>query len=298
MTAMPHFDWHRPTTLAEAHRLLLDTPPGPNGASLIAGGTDLVPKMRAGARMPSRVVSLGGITELSHVEYSPERGLTIGATARISEVGALPPVREHYFALERACAQMATPQVRNMGTVVGNLANGSPCADTAAPLLVLDAVVEIASPSGRRMLPIAEFHRGPGHVALEPGEIAVALHLPPPRAGSASAYLRHSARSLVDMSAVGVAGRLLCDPDGTVVEARLAISAVAPTPRRCPEAEALLLGTRPDAARIRAAAETCAAAARPIDDVRASASYRRHMVRVLAQRVLAVLLSNHSGGQA
>jgi carbon-monoxide dehydrogenase medium subunit len=201
-------------------------------------------------------------------------------------VGAQPEVRDHYPGLAHACSVMATTQVRNMGTVTGNLANAAPSADTAAPLLVYEAALRLVGPEGRRSVPIGEFFTGPGQTVLAPGEIIEAVEVPglPPTSGSS--YRRLSARSKVDIGAVGVAGLVGLDGDGRIEVCRLALAAVAPTPIRCPEAEAMLAGQSPEADRLDQAAEAAMAASRPIDDVRASAAFRRHTVKVLARRVL------------
>jgi carbon-monoxide dehydrogenase medium subunit len=132
-------------------------------------------------------------------------------------------------------------------------------------------------------------------VDIRSGELVESIHVPPPQDRTGSAYLRLSARSKVDMAAVGVAARLVLDEGGAVSTARLALTAVAPTPLRCPEAEKLLVGNAPDTDLFVRCAESCARAAKPIDDVRASAAYRRSLVYVLAKRVLAACVETIEG---
>jgi len=294
MSLVPHFSHHRPTGLEPALALLAEHG---EAARVIAGGTDLLPKLRAGRLTPAHLVSIGRIPELQRLDFDDRTGLVIGAGVRIDDVARTAVVRERYPALAHACSVMATVQVRNMGTVAGNLANGSPCADTASPLLVYGAEVEIARRGGRRRVPLEAFHRGPAEVDVGPGELVVAIHVPPPPMGSGSAYQRLSARSRVDMAAAGVAGLVVLDEAGSrIALARLALTAVAPTPLRVPDAEADLAGAAPTAENLARAAEQCMAAARPIDDVRASAAWRRHVIGVLARRVLEVCVASAGGG--
>lgn len=291
---LPAFRHHRPAGLPELLELLERHG---REAKVLAGGTDLVPKLRGGKISVAHLVSINGVEELARIEYDDAGGLVIGAGARIADVGAHRDVQKRYPALAHACSVMATNQVRNMGTVAGNLANGSPCADTGSPLLCYDASLLLASTKGRRKLPLSDFFKGPGLVDIRKGEILESIHVPPPRERTQSAYLRLSARSRVDMAAVGVAACLVRDGDGKVTTARLALTAVAPTHLRCPEAEDLLVGRTPDAGLFERCAAACAKTARPIDDVRASAAYRRSLVAVLATRVLAACVES-GGGRA
>jgi carbon-monoxide dehydrogenase medium subunit len=294
VSLVPHFAYHRPDRLDAALGLLAEHG---DAARVIAGGTDLVPKLRAGRLSPAHLVSIGRIAELGQVTFAEPEGLVIGAGARIDEVARMDSVQDRYPALARACSVMATVQVRNMGTVAGNLANGSPCADTASPLLVYGAEVEIARVGGRRRLPLRDFYRDAGEVDLESGELVVAIHVPVPPEGSGSAYQRISARSRVDMAAAGVAGLLVLGEGGSRIDrARLALTAVAPTPLPVPTAESVLTGQSPTPEVLARAAGECAAAARPIDDVRASAAYRRHVIGVLARRVLEACVARAGGG--
>ncbi len=293
--AMPHFEVHQPKSLEEVLDLM-----GRHRSSmkLLCGGTDLLIKMRAGAQSPEHVISLNRVVGLKTISYAPGDGLVIGGAARISQVGQNPEVRRLYPGLAHACSVMATVQIRNMGTVAGNIVNAAPSADTAAPLLAYGASVVAVERGGRRQIKLTDFFTGPGLTVLEPGEMVEAIRVPDPPDRTGSCYLRLSARSKVDIAAVGVAGFLNLDLDGKVIRCRLALGSVAPTPVRCPEAEALLEGQTPDEKLIAQAAAACVRASRPIDDIRATAAYRRAMVQVLAQRVLAQCLATAKGGSA
>ncbi|MFH1033408.1 MAG: xanthine dehydrogenase family protein subunit M [Pseudomonadota bacterium] len=293
--ALSHFALHQPSSLEEAFDLL-ETHRA--SVKLLAGGTDLVPKLKVGALRVEHLVSLRRVAALEGVVFQAGQGLTIGGGARLCDVAALTEVKELYPGLAHACSVMATTQIRNMGTVAGNLANAAPSADTAAPLLAYDASLTVVSRAGSRALPLVQFFAGPGLSVLEPGEIIAAINLPTPAKASGSAYQRLSARSKVDICAVGVAGLMALDGQGRVAKCRLALAAVAPTPLRCLEAEAMLVGQSPTDELLDQAAANAAAACRPIDDMRASAAYRRQMVGVLARRVLASSLALAQGGAA
>lgn len=281
--AMPHFTVHQPKGLEEALDLLSRHR---SGVKLLAGGTDLLMKMRQAGLQAEHLVSLNRIEGLRTISFRDGDGLVIGGAARLADVGRHPEVVAHYPALAHACSVMATPQIRNMGTVAGNLVNAAPSADTAAPLLAYGASLVAVERGGRRQIKLRDFFQGPGLSVLEPLEIVEAIRVPAPPDRCGSAYERLSARSLVDIAAVGVAGFLNLDLEGRVIRCRLALSAVAPTPVRCPEAEQMLEGQAPDEALLMRAGASCVRSCRPIDDVRASAAFRRAMVQVLAQRVL------------
>lgn len=291
--AIPHFEHYQPQTLEEALDLVSRFR---TSVKLIAGGTDLVPRMRAGVVEARQVVSLNRVAGLNRVNYADEDGLIIGATARISDVGAHPDVIANYPGLAYACQVMATTQIRNMGTVVGNLANAAPSADTAAPLLAYGASVVLVERGGRRQVDLTDFFTGPGMTVAEPMEIIEAIRVPAPPLRTGSSYMRISARSRVDIAAVGVAACLNLDMGGRIIGARLALSAVAPTPVRAAEAEKLLMDQPPEPDILARAGAACVRAAKPIDDVRASAGYRRLMVQVLSQRALAEAAQRVQGG--
>ena len=277
------FEVHQPESMEQALDLLSLHR---TSVKVLAGGTDLVPGLKAGAIKFSHLVSVNRVAGLRSISFTHADGLVIGAGARISEVGEHPEVQEFYPALAHACQVMATPQIRNMGTVVGNLANSSPSADTAAPLLAHGASLVLVERGGRRQVRLEDFFTGPRANVMEPIEIIEAIRVPAPPQRTGAAYERISARSKVDIAAVGVAGCLTISLEKKIIGARLALNSVAPTPVRCPEAEEMLLKQAPDGNLFTRAAVACVRACRPIDDMRATANYRRKMVQVLAQRVL------------
>ncbi|MCB2188694.1 MAG: xanthine dehydrogenase family protein subunit M [Deltaproteobacteria bacterium] len=292
--ATPLFEHYQPRSLEEALDLL-----GMYRSSvkLFAGGTDLVPKIRAGVVKARHIVSLNRVPGLAGISFMEDDGLVIGATTKISAVADHPAVQERYPALAHACSVMATPQIRNMGTVTGNLVNAAPSADTALPLLVYGANLVLVERGGRRRERLEEFFTGPGCCSLEPVEMVEAIRVPSPPERSGSCHMRLSARSQVDIAAVGVAGMLCLDMAGRIITARIALGSVAPTPLRAREAEDMLVGQMPEPKLLARAAAGCVRVSRPIDDVRATAAYRRAMVHVLAQRVLERCLVLAQGGE-
>ena len=273
----------RPRTLDDALALLAATP----GCQLLAGGTDVFPA-RAGAevwlnRDDRPLLDLSGIASLHGISETPA-GWRIGALASWAQLCAtpLPPA---FDGLKQAARQVGGAQVQNRGTIIGNLCNASPAADGAPPLLTLDAQVELTGPAGPRVLPLAAFLQGNRRTALAPGEIATALQIPAPPPGARAGFLKLGARSHLVISIAMVAGVVSVEA-GLVRHARLAVGACSATAQRLPLAEAALLNAPPDPARL---LPQHLAALAPIDDVRASAAYRRHAALVLLQRLVETL---------
>jgi CO/xanthine dehydrogenase FAD-binding subunit len=211
--------------------------------------------------------------------------LTIGATARISEVISHQDVLKYYPALAYAGQVMANVQVRNMGTITGNLCNAAPSADNAPPLIAMGAVVTLASLKGERSLPLDQFFKGPGLTAIEHGEIMTSIHVPPPPPQSGASYKRISARCGVDIAAVCVGVMAVFDGD-TCKEAGVVLGAVAPIPMRATKTEALVQGKAWTNELIQEAGKQAEEESKPISDVRASAEWRKQMVNVLTRRAL------------
>lgn len=281
--SLARFAYLAPRSLSEAIALLAARK---GNVCVLAGGTDLLPKLGKGSVKTGAVVSLRHVAELREVAFDPERGLTIGATARLNELIAHDVVRRLYPAMAHAASQSATVQIRNMATVAGNICNASPCADNVPTLIARGARIELASQRGSRTLDLEKFFVGPGQTALQADELLVRIHVPPPPAKSGTSYHCISARSKVDISAVSVAAHLACE-DGTIREARIILGAVGPTPLRARKAEALLAGQPLTEALLAAAGAAAAEESHPINDVRASASWRRRMVEALAKRAIA-----------
>jgi carbon-monoxide dehydrogenase medium subunit len=252
-------------------------------ARVLAGGTDLLAQMKSGARRPAVIVDLKRIDELMQVREA-DGALAIGAAAPAAELREHPVLKRWFPGLAEAVALIGSEQIQGRASLGGNLCNASPAADTTPALLVNEAVLEIAGPGGRRRLPVAELCTAPGRTSLREGELVTKILLAAPPARSADAYLRLIPRSEMDIAVVGAAVRIALAPDGSCSAAHVALGAVAPTAIRVPEAEAALAGSRCDAAALARMALAVRAAARPIDDKRGTAAYRRQVIGVLARR--------------
>ncbi len=280
---MKPFEYFAPETVGEACEILA-THDG--SARVVAGGTDLLLKMKAGKLAPKVVVNIKRLPDLRGIA-TLQSLISIGALTTLEQLRLSPLIREHYPALAAAAATMASAQIRNLATLGGNLCNAAPSADLAPILMALEAVVRIVGPDGERRAPLEEFFTGPGATALSRGELLVAVEVPPP-VGPAL-YLKHAPRECMDIAVVGV-GLAVRLADGRCELARVALGAVAPTPMRARRAEAELASGPPTPERIDRAARIAAEECQPIDDVRGSAWYRRRMVEVLTRRGLSALL--------
>ncbi len=257
--------------------------------TILAGGTDLMPQTHAGRVTLKRgLLNVRRVPELRRVERA-EGAVRIGALCTITELMRDPLVREHFGLLADACDHFASDQLRNAATIGGNVCNASPAGDTLVPLLALDAEVELASkPDGRvetRRVPLADFFTGPGRTARAPNELLCAIRLPLPPPGFVGRFFKFGTRPALDISAISIAiggvrsGRAL-------THARVAYGAVAPVPLRARRTEAALEGVPLDAAAIDRVAATARDEVRPIDDVRASAWYRKELVFNMTRRIL------------
>jgi CO/xanthine dehydrogenase FAD-binding subunit len=291
MTTRSYF---QPETVEEAIGILAEHG---EQADVVAGGTDVVVGDRSGKRpLRNTLVAIHDVYELRGIGERPDGGLHLRALVSHGELEVSPLVRERWTALSDAAALVGSPATRHAGTLGGNLANASPAMEAGSPLLVFDGVVELVSRRGRRDLPLAEFLQGPGETACASDELVIGVALPPlPGGRVGSAYLRLEYRQAMEIAVVGAAVLLALDDADRVSEARLALTAVAPVCLRVHAAEEMLRGAEPNAELFAAAAAEAAAASKPIDDVRASASYRRAMVAVIARRALEQALSRAKG---
>jgi len=279
------FDYIIPRNMEEASALLAA---GNGSVRALQGGTDLIIRIRGGFVRPERVVDLKGLPGMRDIRLSADGWLVIGAACTMNQVALHPLICERYDVLAAGANSVASYQLRNRATVGGNLGNASPAADTAPALLCLDAVVEVYGPDGLRRIPINEFFTGPGRTAMQRGEFLTSVHLPPPDGPSHGIYNKLGRTKIGDISMVSVAVNRRASAGGPAW--RIAIGAAGPTPLRAPEAEASLAqDASPEG--VARAAELVSAAARPIDDIRGSAAYRRAMARVLARRGIESVLA-------
>ncbi len=280
--SLPRFEYAAPRSVDEACRLLDEAG---EGGRLMAGGTDLLIRLSLGTMRASKLIGLRTVEGLDGLTFDRDKGLTIGAMALLSDIERDIAIREHYPAIAEAALETATVQIRNMATLVGNICNASPCADNAQVPMALGADVALASSDGDRRVLLDDFFIGPGQTVIEAGEIVTEIHVPRPKEGTGAAYKNIGARSRVDITSVSVAAVITVKGD-RIEEARIVLGGVAPTPIRVPRGEAILVGANLDDAVLAQAAAQAVAACKPIDDVRATADYRRRMVGVLTQRAV------------
>jgi carbon-monoxide dehydrogenase medium subunit len=278
------FDYAAPRSVDEAVSLLAERG---DGARVLAGGTDIIVQVREGRRRVALLVDIKGIPEANQLAYDPATGLVIGAAVPCYKIYGDAAIAAAYPGLIDAVSLVGGIQIQGRATVGGNLCNASPAADTIPALIVHEAVCLIAGPSGRREVPAEQFCTGPGRTVLQPGELLVALQLPPPQPNFGAAYLRFIPRNEMDIAVVGVGASVILDAErNAFVAARIALGAVAPTPLLVDTAAAALVGQPISDEALQRAAEAAQAAARPIDDMRGTAAYRRHLVGVLTRRAL------------
>jgi CO/xanthine dehydrogenase FAD-binding subunit len=271
-----------PQTLTEALETLGKQP---GGVQIIAGGTDLIPRMRARMVEPSLLVDMR-LLGLEGIQIIGDR-IRIGASTTHTGVLESALLAEHCPAIVIAARDIAGPPVRNRGTVGGNLVNASPAADLAPPLLVHDAVVVMAKADAEREVPLAEFFTGPGSTVLQPDELLKEILIPTLQPNTTSTFIKLGKRKAMAIAVISVAARLTLNAAGEISQARIALGSVAPTPIRALEAEALLEGQMPSAELFAEAGQTASTDASPISDLRASGEYREKMVAVLTRRALA-----------
>ncbi len=281
---LPKFEHHAPATVAEALDLLARSG---SRARVFAGGTDLFPAMKKREQTPEHLISLKGIAGLKGMSLD-EKGIRIGALATLGEIEISPLVRQHLPILGNAVRVMASPQIRTLGTIGGNICSALPSADTVPPLIALQASVKLLGVGSERSVPVEDFFTGPKESVLRADEILAEIIIPRPPAHSGGVYIKLMRRNAMELALVGVAAYLNLDESLKMCEAaRIALGAVAPTPIRAPEAEAMLVRGEINKTRAAAAAQEAAKICRPRSgSIRASVEYRRSMVEVLTKRAI------------
>jgi carbon-monoxide dehydrogenase medium subunit len=281
---LPYFDYVAAKSLKEASEL---ASAGAEHCALIAGGTDVICALKEYAlKGIETIVDLKTIPGLATLEYDEAAGLTIGAAVKLYDIHTSALVRGKIPALADAAHYVASLQIRRKATLVGNICNASPSADTASILLAMEAKVKTWTPSGGRVIPIGEFFTGVKRTCLAKGEIVTEVVVPPLKSGEGSAYFKHAVRKAMDLAIIGVAAWVRMD-GRKVADCRIALGGVATTPMRAPAAERELKGREISAEILEKAGAAAAGECRPISDVRASAEYRADMIRVFTKRAVA-----------
>lgn len=292
---MRDFDYFEPTTLADASRLLKRFK---GEARVLAGGTDLVPRMQRGLVRPKALVNLRKVPGLKDIKYKKGKGLTIGPLVTFSELIDDRVVGKWYPALTDTFCRIATPQVRNIATLAGNLSNAAPSADSAPILMAMDAKVTLYCPRGRtRTVKLEDFFTGPGCVVCRPGEILRSVTVPQPKARTGLSYIKHKTREALEIAVVGVAAmvRLSRKRPVTVEDARIIVGACAPVPLRVPKAEAHLIGEQVVPEAVLMASREASERITPITDVRGSIEYRKDMTEARTKEALVEAIRQVTG---
>ena len=280
---LPRLEYLAPKSLKETLSLLSQY--GVR-AKVFAGGTDLVPKLkRREFGTPEYLIDLKNIPDWDYINYSLESGLKIGPLASIRSIENSPVIKEKFNVLAEAARSMASVQIRNRGTIAGNICNAVPSADSAPALLTLDARLKLVSTKGERTVNINDFFTGPSTTVLKADEILTEIQIPSQPASAGGKYLKLTPRSAMDLAIVGVAIQILADC-GTCNEIRIALGAVSPTPMRAKKAENFLKGQGLTPDLIGKTAEIAGTECSPITDHRASKEYRCEMVKVLTKRAI------------
>ncbi len=304
---LPRFDVLQPDTIKEACVLLKQY--GPQGAAVLAGGTDILVDIRipiipehlprckgcdpktgkpqkAVEHPPEYMIALSHIPELQGIEALQDGRIAIGAMTCIAAICDSKLIQENLQALAEGCDSLGSPLVRNRGTIGGNICNARPAADALLPSVALGAQLEICSIKGTRTIPIEDFVTGPGRTTLAEGEILTQIIFPkaPPQTGSSFTKLAN--RKALEISVVNAAAKVTIGDDGKISDARITLGAVAPKPILIPKAAKSLIGNRPSSELFEKVGEIAATECKPITDHRGSKTYRVDMVKVLVKRVL------------
>jgi len=274
---LKEFEYLKPDSIEETISILSQYG---QKAQILNGGTDLIVGMRDRIIQPEYLVDIKAIPQLNRITYNKQDGLNIGATVTLNEISNSKIVQTNYPILAEACKTVGSYQVRNRATLAGNICNASPAADTAPPLLVLEAKVNIISLVGEKMIPINQFFTGVKKNVLKKGEFVTSVTVPPIKDKWTGVYLKQGRKKDVDLATVGVA--VVCIRD----EVRIALGAVAPVPIRAFKTEELLKGKAIDEPLLEKIVKSALAEVSPISDIRSSKEYREEIIKVLIRRAI------------
>lgn len=281
--ALPKFDYIAVSCLKDAAKLAEEKG---DKALIMAGGTDVILLIKGNAfKDLDTVIDIKKIPNLDQLEFIQGKGMKIGALTKLFDIQSSEIVKENMPAVADAAHYVASAQIRRKGTMVGNICNASPSADTASILMAMNATVNVFSGGGERQIPIDEFFIGVKKTALKKGEIVTSLEIPELKKGEGSAYFKHSVRKAMDLAIIGVAAWIKTDGK-KITDCRIAMGCVGITPLRAFQAEKLLIGSEISDELVEKAAQSAEDECNPISDVRASAEYRKDMIRVYTKRAV------------
>ncbi len=279
---MKNFIYKKLPTLEEVCSLLSQDPAK---TKILAGGTELLVKMKSKLLEPEIIIDLKGISGLDEIGYDQNEGLTIGPLATFQSLETSKIIQEKFGVISETAGQFGSTQIRNLATLGGHLCNASPASDMAPCLISLGATIEIMGSEGKRWVPLEEFFTGPGKTVLKKGEILTSVQVPNIPEKTGCVYMKHSLRKAMDMAIVGVATAITLDKGKErIEEIKIVLGAVSPIPMRAQKAEDRLRGKRIDKVSIEEASRLASEEARPITDLHGSAEYRKEMVRVITKK--------------
>lgn len=283
--------YHTPSSFDDAARLAAEA----SGVTrFLAGGTDVLVQMRAGAVLPDDLIDLKKIPVVTEIAQTGDGGWKIGVAVSGARLGAHEALVRDWPGVVEGMELVGSTQVQGRATLTGNLCNGSPAADSVPGLVAAGARVEITAPGGRRIVPVEDIPAGPGKTTLAAGEVISAILLPPRGAGGGDAYLRFIPRTEMDIAVVGCAVNLRVD-GGRITEARVALGAVSPRIELVPACAEAIIGTSLDDAALDALAGAASAACNPIDDKRGTVGFRTEVAGVLAKRTAKIAYARANG---
>jgi len=285
------FDYARPRTLDEAAKLLAEHG---DRARILAGGTDILVQLRAGARAAEMVIDVKDIPELNEIHWDGSTGLTLGAAVPCYRIYGNADIKQHYAGIIDVASLIGGTQIQGRASLGGNLCNSAPSADAIPLMIVLGATCRIVGPSGERTVAVEDFCTAPGKNILQAAELLVSIHFPAPKPNSGAHYMRFIPRNEMDIAVAG-AGVSVVLENGNFASARVALASVAPTPLFVKEAGEALAGQPVNDESIARAAAIAKNAAKPIDDMRGTVRYRKHLCEVLTRRALQVAVQRAKG---
>jgi CO/xanthine dehydrogenase FAD-binding subunit len=288
---MRPFEYFTPITIAETSSLLQKLG---HETKIVAGGTDLVPSLKLRLFNTKHLVDISRVKELEFTEQDRGGVLRIGALTRHAAIEKSPAIRENAYVLAEAASSIGSPQVRNMGTIGGNIANASPCSDTAVPLLVLGANLRLVTSCDERLVPLDGFFRGVKETMLQSDQLLTEIQIPTQAPETGGAFMKIGRRTGPDLALVSAATAIVLEKD-ICRRVRIALGSVAPTPIRAKKAESFLTGKKLEGSVISEASEIASGESSPISDVRASADYRRKITPVAVEMTIRKAIARTRG---
>ncbi len=289
---LPELEYVKPASLAEASKFLAEHE---GKARPFSGGTDCLVRLRDGVLKLDYMVDIKGLEGTKDISFDSKKGLTIGAAVTMNRIASHPDVLKYYPNLAEAARSVASYQLRNRATIIGNICNASPAGDTIGTCMALDGVLKVHGVDGIREIPLSNFFLGPGKTVLKAGDVVVSITLPVPPAGMFGVYKKLGRNTIGDLSIVGVTVLgYPCKESPSGYRFRIALASVAPVPFEALKAEAVLSEKTITAEVIAEAAQVAMDSVTPIDDVRGSARYRKFMVRNLTREAITEVFSKIS----